>query len=196
MQREEQDWESDIVNTLDFSKDGNCKIVFYDRRGRIKHRGEFQNRQRTGEWILKGRPVYFVHGVTIAKKLWDTPPEKLSIRKVIRIKNAQMRAALLAKIGPERLVKGLKGKTIDSTKSGMRLIQLPIKLDEGRGKKNQHMRILQVTCPSTKTKYYLNVPDYIVTGDKRIKLDKCESARQWTMMNDNPKKRIKFAVET
>lgn len=192
----EQTWESDDINKLDFSRDGNCKITFYDRRGRLKHRGEFRNRQRTGAWILRGSPVYFVHGVAINKKLWDTPPEKLNIKKVIRIKNAQMRAALLAKIGPERLVKELRGKTIDKTKNGMRLIELPIKLDEGRGKKNQHMRILQVTCPSTKTKYYLNVPDYIVTGDKRIKLDKCEPARQWTMMNDNPKKRIKFAVET
>jgi len=193
----EEDDESGTPNIFDFSKNGNCQFVFYDRRGHVRHRGQYQNRQRTGEWVLNGHPVYFVHGVAIAKKLWDTPPEKLSIKKVIRIKNAQMRAALLAKIGPERLVKGLKGKTIDATKTGMRLIQLPIKLDEGRGKNNQHMRILQVTCPSTKTKYYLNVPDYIAKdGEKRIKLDKCEAARQWTMMNDNPKKRIKFAVET
>jgi hypothetical protein len=182
---------------FDFSRDGNCALTFYDRRGRIKHRGEFRNRQRHGEWVLNGSPVYFVHGVAIAKKLWDTPSEKLNIKKVIRLKNAQMRAALLAKIGPERLVKGLRGKTIDATKNGMKLIELPIKLDEGRGMKNQHMRILQVTCPSTKTKYYLNVPDYIAKdGEKRIKLDKCEPARQWTMLNDNPKKRIKFALET
>lgn len=192
----EQTGVSEDINKLDFSRDGNCILTFYDRSGRIKHRGEFRNRQRSGEWILNGELVYFIQGVAIAKKLWDTPPEKLSIRKVIRLKNAQLRAALLSKIGAERLVKELRGRTIDKTKRGMRMIELPIKLDEGRGNKNQHMRILQVTCPSTKTKYYLNVPDYIVMGDKRIKLDKCESARQWTMMNNNPKKRIKFALET
>lgn len=203
VRRGHYDYPADKFN---FSKDGNCSFTFYDKTGRITNRGEYRNSQRVGEWILGAKPVYFIHGVAIAKKLWDTPPEKIKISTILRIKNAQMRAALMSKIGQDkiaqRMVQECKYKLIHRTKNGMCLMEFPFQLEEHRGRENQRMRILQVTCPSTKTKYYLNVPNYFVrngervTNGKRISLNNCEAARQWTMLNDNPKKRIKFAKET
>jgi hypothetical protein len=43
--------------------------------------------------------------------------------------------------------------------------------------------------------YFVRDGAHVMNG-RRIPLNKCEDARQWTMMNDNPKKRIKFALET
>jgi hypothetical protein len=190
-----EDWE-DEKRDFDFSRDGNCQFIFYDRRGNIRTKGEYKNRQRVGEWVVRGKSVYFISGVMVAKKLWDTPPEKLNIKTVLRLKNAQMRAALLARIGAERITKECKYKTIDQTKNGMKLMEFPIKVDDGNGSVKSHMRILMVTCPSTKTKYYLQVPDFVWDGGKKTKLDKCEVARQWTFGVDDPRKKIKFAVET
>lgn len=182
--------------SADFSKDGNSKFIIYNTTGKVKHLGEYHNRQRTGQWIINGVSSFFIHGVAVSKKLWNTPPEKLSIRKVLKLKNAQLRAILLARIGPERISKQYKYKTIHQTKDGMKLMEFPILLDDGNGGRNSKLRILQVTCPSTKTKYYLNVPDFVWDGGKRTKLDTCEAARQWTFGVDDPRKRIKFAVET
>lgn len=186
----------DSDRELDFSKDGNCQFTFYNPAGSIKAKGEFKNRQKVGEWILNGKHVYFINGVAVAKKLWDTPPEKLNINTILRLKNAQMRAALLARIGTERIAKECKHKIIHQTKNGMKLMEFPIKVDDGNGHTESHLRILQVTCPSTKNKYYLNIPDFVWDGGKKTKLDTCEQARQWTFGVNNPGKKIKFALET
>jgi len=187
---------NDSGRQLDLSKDGNCQFTLYNPSGRIKAKGEFKNRQKVGEWILNGKHVYFINGVAVAKKLWDTPPDKLNVNTIIRLKNAQMRAALLARIGPERLAKECKHKVIHQTKNGMKLMEFPIAVDDGNGHTNSHMRILQVTCPSTKNKYYLNIPDFVWDGGKKTKLNTCEQARQWTFGVDDPRKKIKFEVET
>jgi hypothetical protein len=185
------------ARAIDFSKDGYCWFIFYDRRGKVEHKGEYRNRQRVGNWIVSGKPVYFINGVPVPKKLWDTPPDQLKVDKILRIKNAQLRAALMARIGPANLFKKLRHKIIDQQRNGNLLVQLPIKVDEGNGRRGASFkRILRVKCPSTKNFYYLEVPDFIRSGGKVIKLDKAETARQWTFNNDQPNKRIKFALET
>ncbi|MCX5711601.1 MAG: hypothetical protein NTY47_00805 [Candidatus Omnitrophica bacterium] len=180
---------------FNYSKDGNCKFTIYDRQQKIKHKGEYRNRQQVGEWILSHKHLYYINGVPVSKKLWETPPEKVSIKAVMNIKNAQMRAALMARIPPERFAKEAKYKVIHKTKD-MVLMEFPVRVDDGNGGIDSKLRILQVTCPSTKSKYFLNVPDFVWDGGKRTKLNLCEQARQWTFGVDNPRKKIKFAVET
>lgn len=180
---------------LDFSKDGNCVLNFFDRRGRVYLSGEHKNRQRVGEWIIGGKSMFLLNGVPVDKKLWETPAEKLMIGRVLRLKNAQLRAALMAKIGNERVAKELDSKVIHETRS-MKLMEFLIKVDDGNGGTDSRMRILQVTCPSTKNKYYLSVPDFVWDGGRRTKLDTCEQARQWTFGVNDPRKRLKFAIET
>jgi hypothetical protein len=181
------------------SMEDTANINVYDRRGRVCQQGEFRNRQRVGEWILNGQPVYFVKGVPVVKKMWDTPPEKLNIKKVLKISNVQLRMALMDRIGYKRLAEELKHKVIHEDKGRRnKLIQLPVKVSSGTGNggKASYMRILIVTCTSTKSKYYLNVPDYIAPYGKRKYLNTCEAARQWTFGVDDPNDRIKFALET
>jgi hypothetical protein len=185
----------DSVRDFDFSKDGNSKFLFYDRRGREFHKGEYRNRQRSGEWVLNGRSVFFLNGIAVDKKLWNTPQEKLKVSQILKISNAQMRSALLAKIGSERVFNECKHKVIHKT-ADMKLVEIPVKVDDGNGGRNSHMRILQVRCPSTKNHYYLSVPDFVWDGGKRTPLNQCELARQWTFGNDDPRKIIKFAKET
>jgi len=181
---------------FDFSKDGNTSFVIYDQRGRVSYKGEYRNRQRTAEWISGYKSVFLLHGITVSKKLWSTPPEKLKVKSIFRIQNAQLRAALLAKVGPERIAKEAKSKIIHQTKNGMRLMEFPIKVDDGNGGKKSFLRILRVQCPSTKNFYYLNVPDFVWDAGRKTKLNTCEAARQWTFGVDDPRKTIKFAVET
>jgi len=186
----------DIPRFLDYSKEGNCIFSFFDRRGKLLRKGEFHNRQRVGEWRNGAKSDFYLNGIPASKKLWNTKPEDLKVNSVIRIKNAQLRAALLARIGPERVAKEGKSKIIHQTKDGMKLMQFPVRVDDGNGRQESWLRILQVTCPSTKNLYYLNVPDFVWDGGKRTKLDNCEAARQWTFGVDDPRKKIKFAVET
>ena len=187
------------VEKFDFSKSGNCKIQFWNNNGRTAFKGEYQNRQRVGEWVVNGKRVYLINGVAVEKKLWDTPPEKMSIAKVLKISNAQLRMALMARIGYKRLTEELKHKVIhEDKKRRNKLIQLPIKVSNGAGNGNKPswLRILIVTCTSTRQKYYLNVPDYVAPHGKRIYLNTCEQARQWTFHNEDPRNNIKFHLET
>jgi hypothetical protein len=181
----------------DFSKDGNSWISFRDRKGRVWLQGEYRNRQRTGEWILNRRHVYYVRGVPISKELWDTAPTKMKFKQILRIKDVQMRAALIARAGYARFAKEVKHKVIHEDKTrGNKLMEFPIRVSDGNGGRNSFMRLLQVTCTSTKEKYFLNVPDFVWDDGKRTKLDTCEKARQWTFGVDRPRDQIKFAKET
>lgn len=185
------------IRDFDFSKDGNCQFVIYDDRSRVKISGEYKNNQRVGEWIIDGEPNVFLDGIPISKKLYDTPPEKLKVASILKQKNAQLRAALIKKIGPERLAKECKSKIVhQDKKNNMKLMEFPIAVDDGNGRTNSRMRILQVKCPSTKGFYYLVVPDFVWDGGRRTKLDTCEQARQWTFGVNDPKKKIKFEKET
>ena len=186
----------DTTRQFDFSKDGNCVFTFHDRSGRVRMSGEYRNSQRVGEWVINGKVMFILQGVPVNKKLYETKPEDLKISQVIRLPNAQLRAALMAKIGPERIAKECKYKTVHETKAGMLLMEFPIRVDDGNGGTESRMRILRVKCPTTKGFYYLGVPDFVWDGGKRTKLNTCEQARQWTFGVDNPREKINFAKET
>jgi hypothetical protein len=145
------------------------------KRGRVFYKGQWENRQKVGEWVEGGKQYFYEHGVAIPRALFQTPPEKLDPVKILKLPNAQLRMALVAKIGPEKIAKC--GKVIH--KDGeMRLLSIT----------GYDVNILRVKCPSTGSLYFLRVP-------KDAK--KCEEARQWTFgVGADIPKPIKFAVET
>jgi hypothetical protein len=143
---------------------------------KIVYAGQWENRQRVGEWIEDGKKVCYERGLAIPAKLYHTPADKLDPVKILKLPNAQLRMALCAKIGPERIAKC--GKVVHKD-GDMRLIEI----------KGYDVKILRVRCPSTKAYYFLRVP-----RDST----QCEEARQWTfgVGDGNIREPIKFAVET
>lgn len=142
--------------------------------GKVVYKGQWENRQKAGEWIEGGKSFFYEHGVAIPKKLFQTPPEKLDPVKILQLPNAQLRMALSAKIGPERIARC--GRTIHKD-GAMRLLSI----------KGYDVNILRVQCPSTKAFYFLRVP-------KDAK--KCEEARQWTFgVGNGFPEQIEFARE-
>lgn len=181
-----------------------CSYTFFDKQGRVKNAGTFENNQRVGEWIKNYVKYYFISGVPVNKKLYETPPEKIDPYKVLREPNAQARAMLLKKIGLKRVLEGCNGVLIDEDKErGNTLFDFPIKsqnrLNNFFGpRENQedwlydetHLRILKVTCTTTKGEYFLRVPAL-----KRY--SKCEEARQGTFNGFDPEaKPVTFKLET
>lgn len=180
-----------------------CSYTFWDKRGRVKAQGTYENNQRVGEWTEKYRKYYFISGVKISKKLFEMPSHKINPQRVLNEPNAQARAMLLKKIGLDRVVKKCKGKLIHTDKKRKnKLYDFPIKTNEKRYQGNDqysdeedeydqaHIRILQVTCPTTKGQYFLRVPAL-------PHWNTCEKARQGTFNGFTANaKNIKFERET
>lgn len=144
------------------------------RKGKVFYKGQWENRQRVGAWVESGKRVFYEKGVAIPEKLYRTSPEKLDPVKILKLPNAQLRMALAAKVGPERIAKC--GRVIHKDKE-MRLISI----------KGYDVNILRVQCPSTKMYYFLRVP---------VDSTKCEEARQWSFgVGNGFRDPIKFARE-
>ncbi len=143
--------------------------------GKLFIAGQYDGEQKTGKWIENGKEAFYEKGYPMSKKLYETPPEKMDVRKVLRLSNAQLRMALMSRISVDRIAEA--GNIIHQHGS-MRLYDI-----EGF-----ESRLLRVKCPSTGNFFFLKVPKDST---------KCEEARQWTfhvgMDFDSP---IKFAVET
>lgn len=148
-------------------------------KGKVIFAGQHENRQRVGKWILAGKEHFYEHGVAIPKRLFETPPDQLDPLKLLKISNAQLRMAMLAKakFDGERLAQC--GHVVHR-QGAMRLIDVP----------GLDTRILRVQCPSTKSFYYIHVPHDSTD---------CEQARQWTFhvgAGVRVRGAIRFAVET
>ena len=177
--------------------DTKSTYVFYDKRGRVRHKGQFENKQRVGEWTEKYRAYFYLSGIKVDKKLYDMKPDQIDPYRVLREKNAQARAMLLKKIGFERVVKKCKGKIIHNDFStGYQLIDFEVPtdkrdfMDKEDEYEEKHLRILKVICPSTKNNYFLPVP-------AMKQWDTCEKARQGTFNEfDAQAKPIVFKLET
>jgi len=164
--------------------------------GQVIYAGQHENGQRVGRWVLPssslmdvlghraddhgdrpGEEHFYERGVAIPKALFETPRDKLDPVKLLKIANAQLRMAMLAKakFDGERLAQC----GVEVHRQGaMRLIDVP----------GLDTRILRVQCPSTKSFYYIHVPHDSV---------QCEQARQWTFhVGAGVQGAIKFAVET
>ncbi len=145
------------------------------KRGKVFYRGHVQNGQRVGEWVIDGKKFFYEHGVAIPEKLYHASPESLDPIEILKIGNTQLRMALMAKVGTERLA--TVGKVIHQDGS-MRLYDIP----------KCETRILRVKCPSTNSFYFLGVPKDAT---------RCEQARQWTFhVGDGFERQIRFVKET
>jgi antitoxin component YwqK of YwqJK toxin-antitoxin module len=155
-----------FLHSEPFEVKQNEKIIF---------KGQYENQQKIGEWIQDGLTSYFRNGVEIPQKLYDTPIDQLNLKQILKIKNAQVRMALMSAVPVEKIAS--IGKEIHQD-GDMRLYDIP----------GFDVRILRVKCTTTKAFYYLKVP-------KDAK--HCEPARQWTFgVGDWLREPIKFAKET
>jgi hypothetical protein len=112
--------------------------------------------------------------------MYYAEPDELDPRDVLKTGNAQLRAALMKKIGPERLLKKLPFTACD-TDGDNRLLKADIKRLFGSDEEfleyiganirvDDTIAIVVLKCPSMGQLYYLRVPP---------QLNKVEHARQW-----------------
>jgi hypothetical protein len=151
----------------------------YDDRGTQSGYGKVINRQRSSIWRQGKARYYFLMGVAVSEGIYRAGPDDLDPREVLRTKNAQLRAALMKKIGPERLLRKLPFTTCDADGDN-RLLKADIKsvfttddesIEPMTGSRiDDHIAIAVLKCTSTGQLYYLRVPP---------RLNKVEHARQW-----------------
>jgi hypothetical protein len=107
-------------------------------------------------------------------------PDDLDPREALKTENTQLRAALMRKIGPERLLKKLPFVACDADgdnqllKADVSKIFMPehqsTQQIRARSGLDDQIAIAVLKCPSTGQLYYLRVPP---------RLNKVEHARQW-----------------
>ena len=163
-----------------WSKQPDYEISLYDDRGAQSGYGKVSNRQRTGIWRQGKARYYFLMGVAVSEQIYHAGPDDLDPLEVLRTDNAQLRAALMKKIGPERLLMKLPFAACDED-GGSRLLKadvnsllapddrsaIPFTVRNGI---DEQVAIAELKCPSTGQLYYLRVPP---------RLNKVEHARQW-----------------
>ena len=171
----------DIAGRRDrWSKEPDYEIRLYDKRGRECGYGKVENHQRAGVWRQGETNHYFMMGLPVSKKLYYAGPDELDPREVLKTENTQLRAVLMKKIGPERLLKKLSFAACDADGENQ-LLKAEVKkiftLDDEsleqmrvRNRLDEQIAIAVLKCPSTAQLYYLRVPP---------RLKKVEHARQW-----------------
>jgi hypothetical protein len=186
--RRSRDFFERVRDTLaDLTGNGNAwsnepeyEIRLYDRRGREYGYGRVENRQRVGVWRKGRTKQHFIMGVPVSSKLYYAGPDDMDPREVLMTENNQLKAALMKRIGPERLIEKLPFTACDTCgesrllKADMKSI---LKLDDesleevrARNMLDDRIAIVVLKCPSTGQLYYLRVPPG---------LNKVEHARQW-----------------
>lgn len=167
-------------DTYTWSDQPDYEIRLYDDRGRESGYGKLSDRQRVGVWRQGRTKHYFVMGVAVSKDIYDAGPDDLDPREVLKTENAQLRAALMKKIGPERLLRKLPF-TVCDVNGGNRLLKADTRSifgsdDESiertrvRSRLDDRIAIAVLKCSSTGQLYYLRVPP---------RLNRVEHARQW-----------------
>jgi len=163
-----------------WSDQPNYEIRLFNRQGRQYGYGKIENNQRVGVWQQGKARHYFMMGVAVSKEIFYAGPDDLDPREVLKTNNMQLRAALMKKIGPERLLKKLPFTTCDID-GGSQLLKAEVKeifslgdkvIDQIglRNRLDEQIAIAVLKCPSTGQLYYLRVPP---------RLKKVEHARQW-----------------
>jgi hypothetical protein len=162
----------DILHLFRNNVASNIEVAVYDSKGRLYTGGKTENRQKVGKWLEHSKILYYIQGVAVSKKLYETPPEKLDVKEVMALESVQLKTSLLTKIGYTRVFKELKAEKIEKTEEG-ELYQIPQpRVDkDNRPIGDQVMKLLKVKCPSTSAEYVLRVPPQLID---------VTSARQWT----------------
>jgi len=167
-------------NGYRWSNKPNYEIRLYDGQGRQYGHGKMENHQQVGVWRQGKARHCFMMGVEVKKEIYYAGPDELDPREVLETENMQLRAALMKKIGPERLLKKLPFTVCHADEENQLLkadMKKIFKLNNqsmeqmrARNRLNQQIAIAVLKCPSTGQLYYLRVPP---------RLNKVEHARQW-----------------
>jgi hypothetical protein len=163
-----------------WSRQSDYEIRLYDARGRTHGFGKVSNHQRVDIWRHGRARHYFMLGVAVSKEIFYADPDDLDPLEVLRTDNSQLRAALMKKIGPERLLQKLPFTACDADGDN-RLLKADVNSlltpnDKSmvpmtsRNGFDEQVAIAVLKCPSTGQLYYLRVPPG---------LNKVEHARQW-----------------
>jgi hypothetical protein len=136
-------------------------------------KGHFDNHQRQGRWLQRGKVEYYLSGVQVKRSLFEQNPDQWDPLEVLKIPNTQIRSSFLNKMGYEKLLERLPHHLIDSdTSDGSQLLSLETAADnEILLTRDRVMRLLKVICPSTGATYVLRVPPTV---------ESCQQARHWT----------------
>lgn len=171
----------DIASDGDrWSSEPSYEIRLCDGRGRVYGYGKMENNQRVGLWQQGKIRHYYMMGVSVGKEIYYAGPDELDPCEVLKTENVQLRAALMKKIGPDRLLKKLPFVACDTVGENQ-LLKIDVKdifkLDgesmermRERNRLDNQIAIAVLKCPSTGQLYYLRVPP---------RLKKVEHARQW-----------------
>jgi hypothetical protein len=73
-----------------------------------------------------GWGVYAIHGVRVPKEYVETPADKINPVSLLKEQNAQIRMAVIGKVGFSRLLRHLKTETISKGRNGDRLISIDL----------------------------------------------------------------------
>ena len=163
-----------------WSNQPDYEIRVYDSRGKQFGYGKISNRQRAGVWQQGRDKHYFMMGVEVSKEVFYAGPDDLDPREILKTDNAQLRAALMKKIGPERLINKLPFTACDTDGDNQLLkadinqilspdneSAIPVRVSS---RSDEQLAIAVLKCPSTGQLYYLRVPP---------RLNRVEHARQW-----------------
>jgi len=163
-----------------WSEEPNYEIRLFDEQGRQYGYGKIENHQRVGVWQQGKVKHFFMMGIVVSEELYNAGPDDLDPREILKTENTQLRASLMKKIGPERLLKKLPFVACDAdgenqllkanvsrifTPDNQSMEQLRV-----RNRLDEQIAIVVLKCPSTGQLYYLRVPP---------RLKKVEHARQW-----------------
>jgi hypothetical protein len=139
-------------------------------------RGRLHNENALALEYPDGSGVYAIHGVRVPKKYIETPADLIDPTKLLRERNAEIRAAVISKIGFQRLIRKLKYKLI-SKANGNSLIEFHLRDVRVRAlhlvwvdKNSKKETVLPV--PRTKEQFGYDYPDNI---------NDCEQVRRWTL---------------
>jgi hypothetical protein len=136
-----------------------------------------------------GSVVHAIHGLQVAPKWIDTPAEKIDIAEVMSEENAEVRRALIAKFGFERLLKATPYRTVSKWRSNA-LIEFTFPgrkwISAGRpGIETLRLRALHLRWEDKtgRKETVLPVPRTLrqFGADRPANINSCEQVRRWTL---------------
>jgi hypothetical protein len=124
---------------------------------------------------LNGLPTWFAkcellwRGVRVDERIVFRP-ETITAEEIVGERNAERRRVMLERMGLERFFRDVRYEVLDADRGGDRQL-LNLRFDD------EDLRVLAVTCPSTRRNYFIRVPPFV---------NGCHEAAAWIAGFDNP----------
>jgi hypothetical protein len=142
-----------------------------------------------------GAALYAIHGTEIPEKWIKTPAEQLDLAEILAEPNAEIRTALIAKYGFDRLLRNVRHRTI-SKRKGNSLVEFTIHRKETESESGEtetrrrerplRLRALHLTWrdKTGRKETVLPVPRMVTQfgrNDRPRNINDCEQVRRWTL---------------